>query len=284
MTYDATTSSRQEGKPAELYLFVYSGLNGYYAYTDADEPLTFDAGDDRGEVTYTPLAVTRTAIRATGDYERANIDVTLPKTSEVALLWRIYPPSAPVALFIRSRELDDPDAETILTWSGQVMSCNREGIEAKMTCRALGAMLKRPGLRRNYQIMCPLALYSVGEGLCNADRAAATSVLTVAAAGVATNALTFESGLGSQHRDGGMVEWTTGDGILETRTIIAVSGQTAVLSGPTRGVAAGASVNVLKGCPHNKTGCAAIHSNINNYGGDWLIPQKNPFGSMNNFY
>jgi hypothetical protein len=40
--------------------------------------------------------------------------------------------------------------------------------------------MRRPGLRRNYQYGCPLVLYSVGDGQCNADKASKTLSATVA--------------------------------------------------------------------------------------------------------
>lgn len=191
MTYGAIEESRKLGAPAELYLFRYgSDPAAVYAYTDVEEPIT------HGGITYAPLKpIKRGSVVASGSLDKSRMSVMVPSSSEVAELFRVYPPGTVVTLTIRGGHLSDPDAEYPVIWVGRVLQCARgkgEQTEAELTCEPANTSLRRTGLRRNYQIGCPLVLYGTGIGNCNADIISATLPATVAA--LATASATLDLG------------------------------------------------------------------------------------------
>jgi hypothetical protein len=146
-------------------------------------------------------------------------------------------------------------------------------------------------LRRPYQYGCPLALYSVGPGLCNADKASKTLSATVSTVDGAT--VTLGAGWNGAFSGakflGGLFEWVNDDGLTDRRTILRVTGNTLSLSGIAKDVDPGDTVSVVVGCNHKAYAeqdgdCLPLHDNINNYGGDPWIPLKNPIGDFNNYF
>ena len=284
MTFDVLAKSRRSARPVELYLFVYGdSLTKYYAYTNGQTPITYDADDGRGPIEYQPLAIAREGVQSSGNLDKSTLEVSVAQTSELAQEFRVYPPSDVISLFIRGGHIGDD--EFLVVWSGRVLGGTLKDSTCKLACEPIATMLRRAGLRRNYQLGCPLVLYGEGEGQCNADKVAATmTVLAVSAAGV-TLTIPFGWGDGRLYR-GGLVEWDNVDtGAHEIRTILQIpNGTDLTLNGLARGIVAGTVVTIRKGCNHLTSDCLNVHNNINNYGGHPFIPTKNPFGQTNNFY
>ncbi len=277
-------TSPERGQPVELYQFVYGTNPGnFYAHTDGESDV-IHAG-----VTYTRLPIERGKISSDGKLGERELTVKVPISAPVADLFRIYPPPHVVNLTIRQGHLPNPDdpagfaaGENFpVVWVGRVIAATRDGIECGLTCEALSAGMKRPGLRRHYQYACPLVLYGAR---CQASKSAATRAVTVAS--VTGNRVTLNSGWqGTRPRSafvGGLFEWTSSFGV-ESRTILRVQTNTLVLSGPTFGLAAGASASAILGCPHTFDGCRDLHNNVVNYGGFRFIPGRNPVGKNNHF-
>jgi len=277
MTYDTLARTRRRSRPIELYMFRFgSGPADYYACTEGATPITV-AG-----VTYNPLPVQRDNVSASGSLDKQTLSVKVPAGSDPAELFRVFPPAGVVTLIITQGFVGDPDTEFLVVWSGRVLSAQWENSEVTLTCEPILTQLQRPGLRRNYQIGCPLPLYSVGDGLCNASKAAATTAAVVSA--ISGPTITLTTGFVTDNHRGGIVEWDRPDGVHEIRTILSVPGANQVrIAGTIRGLSAGSAISVVLGCNHKESGCT-LHSNINNYGGQSKIPIKNPFGQYNNFY
>lgn len=278
MTYGAIEESRKLGAPAELYLFRYgSDPAAVYAYTDVEDPVTHDG------ITYMPLTIKRGSVVASGSLDKSRMAVMVPTDSGVAELFRVYPPGTVVTLTIRGGHLSDPDSEYPVIWVGRVLQCARgkgEQTEAELTCEPANTSLRRTGLRRNYQIGCPLVLYGTGIGNCNADIVVATVPATVAA--LATASATLDPGWNGafdpQKFIGGMLVWTTPDR-TERRTILSVDADTVKLTGPTSGLSVSDSVSVILGCNHQSDDCEFLHNNIVSYGGQLFIPLKSPIAT-----
>src|SRR4051812_4301074 len=122
MSFDARESSRSLGEPVDLYRFTYNNPDfddgvHTFCYTDAEASIVNDG------LTYAPTPLDRTAIASSGSLDKAAITVSLPKETEVAELFRIFPPSDIVALTIFQGHFDD--GEFIAIWSGRVLSCGR---------------------------------------------------------------------------------------------------------------------------------------------------------------
>lgn len=287
MSFDAYEISRQKGEPVDLYQFTWGDASGTpltYNYTSAEQSISY-GGD-----TYSPIAIgPRNDRNASGQLDRTTVEISVPRDAAISSIFQIYPPSTAVTLVRRQGHLNDAAAEFPVVWSGRVLGGGREGDEYVLTCEPISSALRRPGLRRPYQIGCPHVLYGPE---CGASEAAATVTGTVASTSGLT--VTLNSGWNGAFTNtkfiGGKVKWLNDDGAYEIRRVLNVSSDTLTLGGYIRDLVATDSISVILGCNHQQgisdsTGdCNNLHSNIQNYGGcDW-IPTQNPVGTYNNFY
>lgn len=257
-----------------------SGEFGPYAYTDAETPIIYDG------VTYLPVAIQRDAINASGSLDKAMLKVAMQQGLPLGDQFLAYPPAQVVNLIIRQGHFGDEPSLTNypVIWTGRVLGCAHPPNETEFTCEPISTAIKRPGLRRNYQIACPHVLYG---SQCRANRKAATIVRPVAS--IVGSRLTLVDGWEAAHAGskylGGMVGWQQDNGALELRTILRQEGDnTFLVSGNLRGLTAGEDVQMILGCGRNMDDCVALHDNIHNYGGQPFIPTTNPVSSINNFY
>lgn len=282
MTFANFETSRDAGKPVDLYYFRYgSDASAYYAYTDADFPITVDHGD--GPVTYEAVPIKRGEISSTGTLDKSTLEVMTARDVALADLFRVYPPAQVVTLIIRQSHLDDPDEEFPVVWTGRIVaSSRRKDSSVSYSCEPVSTSMRRPGLRRHYQYGCPNALYGTQ---CGANKAAATVTATVDS--ISGTSVTLETGWNAQPVAkylGGMIEWTNDDGGQEMRTILRVTGDTLSCSGILRDLVPAATISVILGCSQQMGDCKDVHDNIVNYGGQPWIPLKNPIGMYNNYY
>lgn len=287
MAYEDYAESEYLAQPVEIYEFSYGvDIDGttplVYRYTDAVTPIEY-AGD-----TYEPLPITRTKIEASGKMDLAELRITVPRTSDIAEIFRVFPPSQVVTVRIRQGHIPDgtePVSWDVgenfpVSWAGRVLECSREDdLSAILTCEPVGASLKRPGLRRHYQWACPYALY--GEQ-CGATKNAITATVVSVAGNKVTLEPDWESTETPSHFAGGLVEYT-GDNGPEIYTILSVSGDTLTLMGAARYLAEDDEVEVSIGCSHTLSSCRDRFDNAVNFGGQWLIPNYNPINKNNHF-
>lgn len=292
MTYDALTTSIDSGNPVQLFRFDYGSLAAErLGYTTHTEAITVDHGGSVGEVTYHPVPIERDAIVSNGTLDKQAIRINLDVGTELAELFRIYPPSSVVSLVIYEGHLDDPDEEWVVVWSGRVVAANRSGSELRVSGEPIATQMRRPGLRRHYQYGCPLVLYGkdLGIGTCEASKAAGTVESTVQAISGTeiTLATGWEYGFDQAKFVRGHVEWTPAGRSTEYRTILRVSGDVLTLSGIPNDLAIGDPIDVLLGCNHRAFeadggDCEGLHNALPSYGGHPYIPtvnviNKNPF-------
>jgi len=275
MTFAAKETSQAEGVPVELFYFEYgTATDAFYAFTDAEYDVTHQG------ITYRAVPIERDNYKTNGNLDKTTMRIRTDRESELFKLFNLYPPSQPVIATIRHGHLNDPDEEFLVIWTGRILGADREEDIAVYTCEPTARSMKRNGLRRNYQLVCPHALYGTA---CGADKGAAT--ISVPIQSLTSTRLNFATGWTSETVSdyvGGVVEW---GGIYgrEYRTILRTDNlEQIVLNGPTTGLAIGAFVEVSLGCKHNLTDCGTIHNNSQNFGGQPWIPlrspiRKNPF-------
>ena len=280
MSFSTYETSRSRGRPVNLYFFRWGSTpNSYHAYTDAENEIIHDG------ITYEPVPVMRGAIVSSGTLDKAALEIRMPLNLDFPSMFLAYPPPQVVTLTIRQGHLDDTDAEFLVVWTGRVISTKREGNEAVFQGEPVSTSMRRNGLRRHYQYTCPHVLYGPH---CRANEAAATSRTTVSEVYPGSVVLAsnwIPPGKQPEHYIGGILRWT-GQGLTEIRTILRVMGQdnrTLELSGVTRNLSPGQSVEVILGCNRQMSGCQ-LHNNIQNFGGFPWIPKKNPVGYVNNYY
>lgn len=288
MTFDAKERSRQSGKPITLFFVRYgAAAANYYAVTNAEQAVLYNG------ITYQPVSSTHSGIKRVLTLDDSGLTFTLPSDHPLAARWRSYPPSEVTSVVLRQGHIDD--AEFPVVWIGRVLGSkdNHQDETTEFSCEPRSTSLQRQGLNRNYQYGCPHLLYSQGEGLCNANKAAATSTFeAVAINGARITLAAGWNALGAARLDyvTGFVEWTTEDNRYEARTIISVDEATGEigLTGRATDLTPGMDVKVILGCNHRAYtydggDCERLHNNVQNFGGQPLIPTTNPIGVKNVF-
>lgn len=283
MSFTEFETSRDRGEPLNLFLFQYGPDAAHrLGMTDAEQPIVFDG------TSYIPEPMSRDTLKASGTLDKSMLEIRTDRDNPVAELFRIYPPSQVVRLSIFQGHRDDPERQFLVVWTGRVLNVKWEGSECRFSCEPIATSLRRPGLRRRYQIACPHILYGP---ICRANKEAATSPATVVTANDGSRSMVVNYTLnGDDLRTfrGGTVEWTTPDGLRESRTILRLQGEgartTLTLGGIIRQLPAGYTVNLVRGCGHNLDDCGNLHQNLPNYGGMPWIPSKNPIGRYSPYY
>lgn len=297
MSFDQRENSRYSGTPVSLYLIQGAensdegGNIGPFGFNNGETIINRKIGvNDLGQdiiLPFYPWPIKNSAITHDGTLDKSDVTISMSLGSEIDQLFLAYPPSQVVNLTIFEGHIGDPATEENYPaiWLGRILGSTYKKNEIELSCQPVSTSLKRPGLRRNYQIGCPHVLYG---SQCRASRAAATVARSVVS--VTRNRVMVDGWLGAQFGlyVGGLLEWINSDtGVRELRTIANVlndSGTSViVIRGIARGLAAGTQLSVIRGCNRQMSGCNQ-HNNIQNYGGQPFIPLENPLSSKNQFY
>lgn len=265
MTYNTNEISKHSGDLVELYLFKLGPLA--FTYTNTTDEITYNAR------TYTPYNLSRGAISQGDDVNRGDLTITVGRDFPVADRFRVTPSSSPMLLTVYRMHRGDTDAG--IAWQGRVLSVEWSGSSATLTCQAIFSSVKRVGIRRTYQPTCPHVLFGP---LCRVDNLgykAVGSPLNVTSDTITANVFSTH---GDGYYDGGYVEYTTEEGLVEQRTIVTQVSNVATLSASLIGLDSTMSFNVYAGCDRTTTTCINRFSNIVNYGGFPYVPTQSPFG------
>lgn len=289
MSYGDLQASAEQGDPVQCFLFRYGTEPGeHYAYTDHTDELVIDHGAPLGEITYAPVPIERDKIESNGTLDKSALKIGTDLGTELAEIFRVYPPSSVVTLTVYEGHLTDADSEFVVTWAGRIVSASRDEGELQLSGEPVSTSMRRPGLRRHYQYGCMHQLYGPQ---CKTDKPSKTLPATLTAIVGAT--VTLDMGWYGPYPpakfQGGLMEWPSATGSIQRRTILRVTGNTLSLSGLPYGLEAGDAVSVVLGCNHKPFAtqdgdCEALHDNLPNYGGCPWIPLKNPIGTFNNYY
>ena len=258
--YDDMDRSPDGAKPAELFQFT----GGVYAYyTTAQSAVMF------GGAEYLPDCVVHGEIEQSEELNKQTLEIVVKGSSEVARLYvaEIPPRSVNVRVYRFLQGID----EFRLVWAGRVVKpvFSSANDECALQCEPIFTLLKRPGLRRNYQLLCPYALY---------DERCRLQMAPYMVDDVVTD-------LGSNWLTGPKVAakpagWFVG-GILRFGThyklITNHASGRIILGGNVPGMAAGSSFQAMAGCDKSLGTCANRFGNHVNFGGFPYIPTKNPF-------
>lgn len=280
MTFGDIESSRDKGEPISLFLIRYGpAAANFYAYTNHEQDVEY-AG-----LTYEAIGdISHGAIKRSPSLDNSRIVLRAPSEIPLAARWRSYPPSEVISLTIRRGHVGTNDFK--VTWLGRLLSHkDLEDGGSEFDCEPRSTGLLRASLNRNYQYGCPHVLYSQGEGLCNANKDAATTLVTIEGVnGPLVNLVSYVSNIDMGDYVAGTLEWTTEDSRLEVRAILRIEEDgTLVLGGKAVDLLPGQEAKLIRGCNHLTDGCAS-HANSPNYGGQPFIPLVNPIGIKNSFY
>lgn len=274
--FGAREIARFFGQPIHLFRFTLGPL--VWRYTTASTPMTL------GAEVFIPAGISRSAVRETAERSKNQLTITMPYALDPAAhdppptqsfgdIWRPFPPSERV--FVTCMAMHRGDTDAAVEWMGHVVQPEFTDTQLKLTCDPTIARRRAKGGGRRVQRGCEVAVYSQGLGQCNllkeafAIPATATAVsgLSVTAAELAAAPLAL---------DGGFIEWTLPNGLVERRTIMSHAGSVITLDYGAFALAPALEFIAYPGCPHTWDACVA-RGNTDNYGGCLHLPVKNPW-------
>lgn len=261
-TYSELEFSVHGGRPVELYRFVH----GAQVWTYSSGPEI-----DHGNETYVAFPVGRDDLQQTRELHKSGLEIMLPRSSELSMLYLVGVPQSVVTVTIFRAHVGASDGPVVY-WKGRIVAVGwPDPATAKLTCESVFTSLKRPGLRARYQRMCRHALYSEQ---CGVDKGAYAVAGTVSAVDETGMVLTIsEAGaLADGWFTGGMLE--TSAGVFQF--VLGHSGSDISISSPG-GLAADDAVTLYPGCARSRESCKNKYDNILNFGGFPWIPRRNPF-------
>lgn len=266
MSYDTIERSASDGRPVELYRFL-RGESLEWLYTSADRDLVVSTK------TYRAAVLRRGPIAQSQELQRSNMKITCTSDFPIASMYKVAPPSDPIALELRKFHYGDTEIATI--WQGTIASVAFRGAEADIELVPLSGTLNAAGNRRAYQKTCPYDLYGK---MCRLDPEDFRTNGTADAIAGLNVTVTAADGLTDGHFSGGVFEWEVSADIFERRFITSHVGATISLDVQPIGLAVGGAVRLYPGCDHSIQTCQSKFANNLNFGGMPYIPQKNPFG------
>lgn len=264
MTFAAYELSADQGEP--LLLFDFFVGTAHWRYTTADRPIPFSAQ------TYAPLAISAGSINQGNEIKKKTLAVTVPLNAAVVSVLASFPPSGDFMLTITALHQTDPDVQGFNVFVGRVMSQSQTGGTMRMNCEPAYTGVKTTGLRRRFQLNCAHVLYGVGCTLSAASFVVPTAVTSITGTAVTCAGLAPPAGL---KFDGGYIEWDSGLGYLERRSINKAAGDVLTIAYGSPDLVPGLALNAYPGCDHSTTACTAF-GNMLNYGGQPFIPAVNP--------
>ena len=251
---------------------------GPFLFTNNEEPLLRDGKE------YLPWAVTHGDVVSSGTLDKSDLEVQFARGTALDEMFVAYPPSQVMNLYIFKGHSNSTDTlfNFPLDWAGRIRGAEYNDNKLILNCEPVSTSIRRPGLRRHYQISCPHVLYG---SECRASQKAATSgrvVLSVSGQDVTlTEALPGDP----ENYRGGLLEWQPASGGKEIRTILTCSEDmlTVKIRGFLRGIEEDTATKVSFGCNRFTSDCKDLHNNILNYGGQPWIPFDNPFSFVSKF-
>lgn len=268
MTYNAREIAADAGAPFELYEFV-RGVQRW-RYASGDRAIVWNGN------TFAPATLSRSSIEVGQEIARQGLRISATREVGIVDAYRVAPPSDPVLVTIWQAHDGDPDDEFVVVWQGRIVAVEWQGSAADIACESVFTSLRRSGLRRAWQRLCPHVLYG---SECRVVKTSyqVNATLSAVSGGVLTS--TAFGSFASGYFLGGLVEWSTPAGVIERRPIVGHAGNAITIDRVITTLSAGDIVAAFPGCDHSTgaSGCARF-SNILNFGGTPYIPTKNPFG------
>jgi len=249
----------------ELYA-ITAGLNSW-RYTNALTAVLYQ------QQSYTPAAMTRSAIEMSTDLEKAQLTITVPLTLPLLDYFRPTVPIQKVWVTILRMARNASTASTL--WSGAMANVESNQHTATLTVQSRFAAQANTGLRQKWQKSCPRVLYSAD---CGASRSVyRVDGLLTSVSGRTIRAAIFAS-KSNGYFSGGYIEWVTNGTNYVAFVIDHVGDMLTLLTLPRLNI--GDAVSAYPTCDHSTGvgGCGRFN-NLPNYGGAPYTPLKNPFGS-----
>ena len=269
--FGSVEESAFSGQAVELFEFSRGGKT--YRYTSHDENVVLAGG-----ATFEPLGVSSPKIARSYSIDDSSVEVSIPKTCELAHHLKISPNAAVCSLTMMRKHLTD--TEVINTFKGVVSGTRIVKGKLKLKVESLLAASNGIGLRRLYSKACSHTLYGTRCSLLSGDYSAVAVVDSVVGEVVTASGLTEAVGAYL----GGWIEWSVAEAGITDRGWVNAHDALGVLTlayAPLT-LAAGANITAFQGCDRTLAACIA-KSNKLNYGGFVYVPDKNPWGGTTIF-
>lgn len=280
--FDDFELSPRGGRPRQLFLFTRQALALRYANSARDVTIA--------DNTYLAAPISRSEIKLTGETQQDQITITLPYTrnpdaTELPVTQPLgdlvypYVPQDRISVMCMDYHAKDPDLQAVVRWQGRVgqPKYNDKAGTLELTCVRNGSSDKNRRRGPKWQKTCWKTVYSTGLRGCLLDPAPLTTAATLTAVtGLVLSAAEFATATFSLN--GGKLTWTRGDGIIESRPIMAhTQGSTDItLLYGGKDLAVGLAVNALPNCPGTWAACTARDNTIH-YGGSLFEPIESPY-------
>jgi len=269
MTFNASEISTQDGNPIELYEIEVGTTVYYFTNRGNVDGFQFDGND------YLPIVIGRDQHRVDDDQPGSQLNLILPTnhpvTQDLTQSWVAATPEIDsTQVTIRKVHVDEGSVQPF--WFGFISSVDyrKKGQETRIACNALSDKFTLQGPRFNWGTLCNNQHY---DTLCTLARGAFTQVATVSSISVDGLTYTLDSLAAPT------VRYNSGEfkkvGLADSRLIVARSGNDITVQYVIPSIVVGDSVEVIEGCEHNLTDCAA-YSNEDNFGASPYTPPVNP--------
>ena len=266
MTFNNEQISIANSYIQEFYRFQFAGQN--FAYTSFEESVTLSG------VVYLPIQISRNKIRKNQDLTTAPITVTVPYDLDIVRLFSSFPPSEPIRATVFARQVNDPDQQVVVQWEGRIANVMiRNNFRAEIRCDPITTSLRMNNLRLKFQSQCPYTLYA------NGCRAPLNSFLLSTTLSSSSGNIISSPNFAMRpdgYYSGGFIVITLNNNNYR-RFILNHVQNNITLDFPIPATSAGQAIQVYPGCDHTVDTCRDKFSNLDNYGGEPYIPEKNPF-------
>lgn len=271
MTFITQETSLDGASPQEIYTVSYD-FNKWY-FTSGDEDVI------ENSVVYKKASISRSTIELKSEKVISTFEVNFPLDSDFLDLWRVTPPSGRVTLLVQRFHRTDELLEKHVVFKGSIVNVAWEEDSAKVTCETASDTLSRTGLRRHYQYGCPHMLYGPACGVDRNNHRSEHEVESIQGIVVVCPSLIGENEadyLGGyiyyQHSTMGTPER------ISVEKLDTVTGALTLFMVPI-GLGVGETLTLFEGCNRTITVCDSRFDNVENFGGQPYMPDKNPFGN-----
>lgn len=270
MTYAEFETSAFSSQPVELYTFTIGSTQ--FRFTSGQVDI-----QTQTQGLFEAQPIQRANIDATQDISKSSLTITGPNDLPFVRQYVLTPPSSIVNLLIQRFQRQDDDDELIILYTGRVNNVAfRSGDTVEIRCESIYTTLRRPALRRYYQLNCPYKLYD--SNTCRAIENQFVDVHEVTSIDGLTINYDDTSLREPNYYTGGILRWSNGDPLTAATRFVRRNESTGVvvINAPIPLATSGNSITITAGCAHNITDCRDKFSNLENYGGFPFIPSKNP--------
>lgn len=271
MDFDTIELSTEDGRPVFLWEFQRQGI--FYRYTNMDSSIEV-AG-----VPFLAVPISDNGFTKSGESDGDTYEVTMPSTTELALLFNGTPPTDSIAVRVRQVHRDPTSGELSnapILWVGTISGYKNTDMNMRtILCDTLSITFSRGGLRLSYGSQCPHMLYDTQCTVNKALFAVPVSAITVVNGRQLSAPEVSSKDAG--WFNGGFIEWALPNGVIERRGLEASLGNVLDVFGTTDNIINGQAAVLYPGCDRTMPTCIAKFNNVLNFGGFPYLPGKSPF-------